>query len=417
MCNGIKLSLLAIAMAIMAMVVIPANAKEPVRIGVLAPAAVINGRAIFQAATMAAAEINSNGGIKGRQIKLYKLDTKGSATNSVRAFQRLVQQDHVIAVVGTYISEVALATEPWAARLKEPYIITGAAATKITERIDNNYERYKYVFRVNLNSAGYAKLICAQSHDVLVKQLGYDTAVLMSENFAWTKPFDKKAKKCLPKAGLELLDVIKIAPGTTSYTPIYHRIVELNPDVIIGVLAHLGLKPTVQWHKNRIPVLLAGWSSQAGTSSFWAASNGAAQGEITGAFGAPGAALTKKSIPFFKNYTKRFGVSPAYAAYTTYDAMYVLKEAIERADSTDAEALVKSLEKTDYLGTIGRIVFRPKDVKYTHDPKVGGQYITGVMVQWQNGEQVVLWPNDAATGHIIFPDFVPAPPGFEKSSE
>ena len=54
-------------------------------------------------------------------------------------------------------------------------------------------------------------------------------------------------------------------------------------------------------------------------------------------------------------YTKRFGEPPPYTGFTTYDAVNVVAEAIKRAGSTDPDKLVEALEKTDYVGTIGRV--------------------------------------------------------------
>ncbi|HYW76821.1 MAG TPA: ABC transporter substrate-binding protein [Gammaproteobacteria bacterium] len=383
-----------------------ARAAEPVRIGVIAPTSAIDGRSIMQGAEMAADEINAAGGVDGRPIKLYKYDDHASAADGVRAFQRATKQNHAVAVIGNFTSEVALATEPWAARLKEPYIVTGASTTKINERIRNDYAHYKYVFRDTLNSVVVGKIVCGYAKDILVKDLGYKTAAIMSENADWTKPLDKEYQKCLPKAGLKVVDHIRFDPNTNDFSPIFSRIERAKPDVIITGIAHVGVKPTVQWHQNQIPMMFAGWSSQAGASSFWKSTNGAAEDTITGNVASGGAALTPKTIPFIKKYEKRFGESPAYNAYSTYDALYILKNAIERAHSTKPDALVKALEKTDYVGVQGREQFYARHARFAHGLRYGPGYLTGVAIQWQAGKQVVIWPKKAANGQVQVPDFV-----------
>jgi branched-chain amino acid transport system substrate-binding protein len=110
------------ALAAAALLAMPAGAAEPIRIGVIAEAASIAGAAIPNAAKLAAAEINAAGGVDGRMIEIVDYDNKSSAADSVRAFQRAVQQDHVAGVIASYISEVVLALEPWAGRLKTPMI-------------------------------------------------------------------------------------------------------------------------------------------------------------------------------------------------------------------------------------------------------------------------------------------------------
>src|ERR1700744_5474838 len=96
----------------------PALAADPIKIAVIAEAQAIAGASIPQAAQLAADEINAKGGVDGRQIQIISYDNKSSATDSVRAFQRAVSDDKVNAVIASYISEVVLALEPWAARLK-----------------------------------------------------------------------------------------------------------------------------------------------------------------------------------------------------------------------------------------------------------------------------------------------------------
>jgi branched-chain amino acid transport system substrate-binding protein len=86
--------------------------------------------------------------------------------------------------------------------------------------------------------------------------------------------------------------------------------------------------------------------------------------------------------------------------------VYYITEAVKRAGSTDSDKLVDAMEKTDYVGTIGRIQFLPKGDPHVHGLKTGKGFITGLMLQWQDGKQVNLWPKDLATGELKFPDFV-----------
>jgi len=384
----------------------PAQAAQPIKIGVLAPASAINGKAIFQGAELAADQINANGGINGRQIKLITYDNHASASDAVRAFQRAARQDHVVAVTGSFISEVALAVEPWAARLKTPFVVTGAASTEITKKIHDHYNQYKYVFHDWLNSFQIGESVCDFSKDILVGQLHYQSAAIMSENAAWTKPLDAAYEQCLPKAGLKVVAKQVFSPDTNDFSPIFSKIKAANPDVIVTGIAHVGVKPTVQWHSQQVPLLMTGVSAQAGASTFWDATNGATEGVVTESAGAPGGKVTAKSVPFQDAYRKKFGGEPAYDAYSTYDSIYFLKNAIERAGSTNGAKLVSALEKTDYTGTWGTVKFHGKDSKFTHGLVYGSGGVRGVMLQWQKGKQVTIWPQGAATGQITIPDFV-----------
>ena len=386
-----------------------ARAEEPIRIGVIGEESAVAGASLTKAAQMAADDINAQGGVNGRKVEVITYDDHSSAADGVRAFQRAVNQDHVIAVIASYISEVVLAIEPWSARLHMPFITPGAASNEISRQVAKDYDHFKYTFHGWLTSAFIAQSICDAEHDILVEPLHMKTAVVMSEDAAWTTPLDARYLECLPKAGLQVLDHIRFNPDTTDFTPIFRQIEEKHPDVIITGISHVGVQPTVQWHDQQVPIPMAGQSSQATTSTFWKDTNGAANGVITASAATPGVALTPLTIPFSEAYRKRFGDSPSYTGYTSYDMVHIIAEAVQRAGSTDADKLVEALEKTDHLGTVGREQFYGRDNPFTHALKYGQGLVTGVTFQWQDGKQVTLWPADKANGKVKFPSFIKLP--------
>ncbi len=386
-----------------------ATAAGPIKIGVIGEASAVAGASIIKAALMAADDINAHGGVNGRKIQIITYDDHSSAADAVRAFQRAVNQDHVVAVEASYISEVMLALEPWSARLHMPLISPGAASTDISKHVHDDYDHYKYAFDGWLNSAFIAQAACDFEHDTLVKDFHMKTTVIMSEDAAWTTPLDARFLECLPKAGLKVLDHIRFNPDTTDFTPIYNKIEGEHPDVITAGISHVGVQPTVQWHDQQVPIAMAGQSSQATTSSFWKDTNGAAEGVITETAAGPGVALTPNTIAFVNDYTKRFGVSPSYCGFSTYDEIHVIANAIKAAGSTNPDKMVAAIEKTNYVGVLGRIEFYGRDNIYTHSLKYGPGLVTGSDIQWQNGKQVTVWPRDAAQGKIIFPAFVKLP--------
>jgi branched-chain amino acid transport system substrate-binding protein len=381
-----------------------APAAEPIKIGVIGEESSVAGASITKAAQMAQDDINAHGGVLGRQIQVVIYDDHSSAADAVRAFQRAVSEDKVSAVVASYISEVALAIEPWAARLHTPWITPGAASTDISKAVHENYATNKYTFHGWLTSAFIAQSICDFEHDMLVtSSYKVKSTVVMSEDAAWTKPLDERFLECLPKAGVKVLDHIRFNPDTTDFTPIFNKIEGEHPDVITTGISHVGVQPTVQWHDQRVPIAMVGQSSQATTSTFWKDTNGAAEGVITASAAAPGVALTPTTISFTNAYEKRFGSSPSYDGYTTYDEIHIIANAIKAAGGTDPDKMVDAMEKTHYTGTVGTIEFYGKDDLYTHAIKYGPGLVTGVVLQWQSGKQVTVWPRDKANGKIGFP--------------
>jgi branched-chain amino acid transport system substrate-binding protein len=387
----------------------PGRAADPIKVGVIVEQAAIAGGAISNAAQIAAEEINAAGGIDGRKLELVIYDDHSSATDAVRAFQRLASEDHVVAVLGTYISEVALALEPWAARLHMPFITTGAASNEISKHVHDDYARNKYTFHGWLTSAFVGQSVCDSTKDLLLPIYPIKTAVIFSEDAAWTTPLDARYLECLPQIGIKVLDHIRFSPDTTDFTPISNKIEGEKPDVIVTGISHVGVQPTVQWHEQQVPLAMIGQASQATSGTFWNDTNGAASGVITQSAAAPGVALTKTTIPFTEAYTKRFGIPPAYSGYTTEDAMHFLAVAIHNAGSTDPDKLVDALEKTDYVGTIGRDQFYGKDDPFTHAIKYGTEYVSGVALQWQDGAQKTIWPEKFANAKPVFPAYVKLP--------
>jgi branched-chain amino acid transport system substrate-binding protein len=383
-----------------------AQSNAPIKIGVIAEAQAVAGSSIPQAARLAADEINANGGVNGRKIEIITYDNHSSAAESVRAFQRAATEDHVNAVIASYISEVVLALEPWTGRLKTVMVTPGAASDVITQNIAKNYNNLKYTFHGYLTSTSIADSVCASAKDLLVGQLHMKSAVVMSEDAAWTTPLDEEYLKCLPNIGLKVLDHIRVSPDTTDFTPIFNKIEGEKPDVMITGISHVGVQPTAQWKQQEVPIPMYGVSSQATNSSFWNDTNGATEGVLYQAVSGPGVAVTPKTLPFVAAFSKRFGNNPSYCGYTAYDEVYYIADAIERADSTDPDKLVDALEKTDYVGTIGRIQFNGKESPNPHALKIGSSTFDGLMLQWQDGKQVNLWPADVANGKLKFPKFI-----------
>jgi len=285
-------------------------------------------------------------------------------------------------------------------------ITPGAASDVITANIAKDYERNKYSFHGYLTSSAQALLVCDAAKNMLVDGLKMKTAVIMSEDAAWTTPLDAGYAECLPKIGLKVLDHIRFSPDTTDFTPIFNKIEGEKPDVIITGISHVGTQPTVQWKSQEVPIPMFGISSQATNSTFWKDTNGATDGVLYFGVSGPDVATTPKTLPFVEAFMKKFGNAPSYCGYTAYDDVYIIAEAIHRAGSTDSDKLVAAMEKTDYVGTIGRVEFLPNGDPHVHGLKTGAGFITGLFLQWQNGVQINIWPADLAKGKLTFPSFV-----------
>ncbi len=404
------MSVLRLLPALAAIAALPAVAlaADPIKIGVIAENSAISGIAIPNAVQIAVDEINAKGGVDGRMLEMVAYDDHNSAADAVRAMQRLATQDKVSAVIATYTSEVALALEPWSGRLKMPTITPGAASDDISKRVHADYDHLKYFFQGYLGSSFLSDATCDASKDLLVdSKYHMKSAVIMSEDAAWTGPLDAEYEKCLPTVGLKVLDHIRFSPDTTDFTPIYNGIEAKKPDVIVTGISHVGVQPTVQWANQQVPIPQMGISSQATSSTFWKDTNGATEGIMLQLIAVDSVASTPKTVPFAQAYVKKYGITPAYTGYTSYDQVYYIADAIHRAGGTDPDKMVDALEKTDWVGTVGRVTFFGKDDPATHGMRYGKDYVSGLFVQWQDGKQVPIWPSSVASGNTLrFPQFI-----------
>ena len=386
-----------------------ADDSGPIKIGVVSEFSAVVGEPIARGAQLAADEVNAKGGINGRKVEIVAYDDHASAADAVRAFQRLAQQDHVAAVVTTFISEVALAVEPWAARLHMPTATPGAASNLITKQVHDKYDQFKYMFEVALNSPLLAKAVCDSSHDTLVEGLHMKTAAIVREDADWTKPLAEGLEQCLPQSGLKIVDQIAFNPDTTDFTPIFNGVEAKHPDVMIMGIAHVGVQPTVQWHSQQVPIPMAGISAQASNDTFWKSTNGATEGVITQTQAGPGIALSPVTLAVQKAYEDKYHNFPAWTGFSAYDATMAFLQAIKRAGSTDPDKIVAEMEKTNMDGALGHIGFYGRDSEYTHGLRYGPDWVTGIFIQWQNGKQVCVWPTKECPNKLVFPSFVKLP--------
>jgi branched-chain amino acid transport system substrate-binding protein len=89
---------------------------------------------------------------------------------------------------------------------------------------------------------------------------------------------------------------------------------------------------------------------------------------------------------------------------SAYEGLYVLKDAIERAGSTETEALIPALEKTNLPAVRGTIRFdQNHQIVYGYDPKTS---VLGNWVQWQDGKRVTIHPQAASMGSIKMPPWL-----------
>jgi branched-chain amino acid transport system substrate-binding protein len=378
-----------------------APAGDPIRIGVLGPLTDFTGRDILRAAQIAAEEINNEGGILGRPVRLFSGDSEGVPEKAIHAFQQLVARDRVHVVVGGFRSGAVLALVPYVARLRIPFIITGAASPDIMKPVAENYASYKYLFRAWVNSERQALSLALVCRDILRAQAGFTRFAIDAENFKWARDYAGVLKVKLREYNLDLVYETYHDPAITDFTPIFRAAEAARAQVLLEIISNAaGYVIVKQWRDQRVPLALAGNNNPSYlVSSFWKDTEGACMYELSAYTKAP---LSPKSIPFWDKFERRFGETPFYTGTGAYDAVYLVKMAAEAARSIEREAFVAALAKVDYQGVIGRIRFDE-----AHEAITGPEDVPVSYGQWLGPKhKVPMWPQKFARGRYQVPPWM-----------
>lgn len=377
-----------------------AIAGDTIKIGVIAPFKAPSGESLLNAAKLAAEDINAQGGIMGKKIELIFGNTEYKPEKGAMAYNKLVLQDKCGLVIGTCSSGVAKAVMDQMARYKTLFIPTGAASEALSDLYNSNREKYKYWFRVMHLSGELSRLSLDFIYGLPVKKMGAKRIAIMAENALWTRSMVKEAGEFFKEKGVEVVYSEFFDTETKDFTPIFTKIINSKADFIYEISAHVdGAIYIKQWYDLKGP-MIGGVSGTGASDRYWKDCGGKAVGETLLAYVGPfPVAITPKTIPFHDRYVAKFKETGGYVSGYTYDAFFIYKAAVEKAKTTDSDALVPILEKTDYVGVAGRWVFTD-----LHNGKYGKGYRQLVMVQWrEDGSRKVVWPENLATGEFLLP--------------
>lgn len=370
---------------------------DTIRIGSLGPVQLSVGIGIHNAMRMAVEEINEAGGIHGKKIELFIGDTEGKPEPGISALKKLVLNDKVDVLIGSYSTGVCLALQPYLAKYKVPFITTGAASKTLTDNVAKNYEKYKYFFRFMINSNRQEVLAAKFLKEFVHGKLGYTKFAILSENAKWLHEYTPQLKKDLEAAGLEVVFYEMFDTDVKDFSPTFASIKAKGAQWIAELTSHAASVPLVKAWQDNQPAPMGLVDVKSMDSKFWEMTDGKALGHITYNF-LVRAPLTDKTIPMWDKYVKKFGTKPVYTTGFTYDTAYMVAQVIGQKKSLKAEDIIKGLEDITYKGVMGNQISFDKK---THDTLEGIQLL---FVQWQAGaKQEVIYPDSAKTAEYVPP--------------
>jgi branched-chain amino acid transport system substrate-binding protein len=395
------------ALCLVPVTALPVWAADVIKVGVIGPMNFVQGQGHWNGATMAAEEINAEGGVqvggKKMLVELVKADSNEfiSLTDATNAMERLVTQNKVDFVVGGFRTEAVMAMQDIAGEYKKIFIGVGAAHNELCERVAKNYDMYKYWFRgspfnssflvracfIHLGTVGATLKMALNIPQVKVAFVG--------EKAMWVEPMIKVIEDTVPKMGMELVGIWRPSDKATDVTAELSAVQRSGAHVIFTMFsASVGITFARQAGELKIPAMQVGINVEAQKDGFWQATQGMGNYVVTLNTYARNVEQNELTKPFVDTYLKRFGETPTYTADTYAAIKYTLTPAIEKTGTLDADKLVAFIENDVHKSPTGTVAYlKDAEGRPLHELRWGPGYVTGLGVQWQDGELKGFWPN------------------------
>jgi branched-chain amino acid transport system substrate-binding protein len=316
-----------------------------------------SGEAITRGLTIAIDELNAKGGIIGRKVVLIRRDDESSPPKGVGAARELISNEKVTALFGGIDTPVSLAIVPIVNQAKVPFMGVWAAGTNITK----NGANPNYVFRVSAQD----DLVDVALLRYASRKFGAKKPGLVLINNPWGESNERGLKAAAAAANLSIAGIEKIEQSDVDVSPQLTRLRNAGADSLILVA---NAAPGAQMMKARERM---GWKVP--VISHWGISGGRFD-ELVGP--TAGDAHFVQTYSFFgklndsgkrlmSEMASKYGVKgPAdvlapVGTANAYDAMHLLARAIEKAKSTDGDAIRKAMYEIDQYDGLIKTYKRP----------------------------------------------------------
>jgi branched-chain amino acid transport system substrate-binding protein len=334
----VGLSILAISMA--------ASAADTITIGVpigLSGANSVVAPSVVQSAQLAVEEINAAGGILGKKVALEVADDASGAAGAQKAFDSLIFQKKVNALISMETSAARNAGLPIVSRGKVPYIYTSLYEGR-------SCNRNLFV------DAWVPDQQVGPIIDHFMKQYKAKTFFLVGSDYAFGRGMLAFTKSYIEKKGGKVVGDEYLPMDGSDWTPILSKLQSSKADAVITSTA--GGAPNVTLTKQMraagIKIPYANLSVDEGTAKSMGA-------DAEGIFIA-GSYMSNLDTPankkFIASMQKKFGAelkTPNDMSVPEYEAIYLYKAAIEKAGSVDTDKVIKALPLVSFDGPRGKI--------------------------------------------------------------
>lgn len=372
---------------------------EPIKLGGVWPLADITGDQGSKAAQLAVEEINAAGGVLGRPLELVVIDSELKPAKGASALERLATVEKVDIFIGGMSSGVHLGQIPTLKKYKKVTMWTGAASHKAEEAVGSDADWYFHLHPWDYTQ-GESYVDGWEDISEKYKDIVIENWFLAYEEGAFGTASYQASEELYSDFGNITGESFKSAAlGGGDYSAVLEHAKEANPDVFIWAGYDADALPMLEQSKAigfAPPIYLGappGWPQGFGKSPL-------AEAVMLYGMWAPAMnEVNEVSKHFYNAYIEKYDNEPAtYFAPLSYSAVYVLKEGIERAGTLEKAQLIDALENTSYESPLGETIqFSPSNI--IQHQGIRGQKI----LQWQDGEQEIIWPFKYQTAEPIYP--------------
>ena len=323
-----------------------AVAADPIKIGVavgLSGANSVVAPAVVQSSQLAVDEINAAGGILGRRIQLEIVDDASGAVGAQKAYDTLVFQKNVDAIISMETSAARNAALPAITRGHKPLIYTSFYEGR-------SCNSWMYV------NGWVPEQQVAPVVDYFQKTQGAKTFYLVGNDYAFGRGMLEFTKKYIEQHGGKVVGEEYLPIDGTDWTPILSKIRSAHPDALISATA--GGAPNVALAKQ---LKGSGMTLPYGNLAIDEAT-ARSMGDVATGIYMSGSYFTSISTPenakFLAAMQKRFGPdlkTPNELSEPQYEAFFLYKAAVEKAGSSDASKVIKALGEVSFDGPRGPV--------------------------------------------------------------
>ncbi len=335
--------------------------------------------------------------LDGAKIEIVYADTRGDPKNGLAEAERLITQEKVVALIGSYQSAVTKTASQAAERLKVPFVCSDSSSPTLTER------GFKYFFRVSPHDGTMARNQFEFLKDLEKKKgVKVNTVALIYENTEFGANVGKEERKYAEESGYKVAADIAYPANSSDVTSEVGQLISAKPDVVMhaAYITDAILFTRTFKEMNLVP---KGFLTMTGYVESDYLPTVKADGNYFLVRSTFALELAKKKPmvgQVAELYKQKYGIDMGENTARSFSAPFVVADAINRAGSTDPEAVEKALEETDIPGD--QIINPWKGIKF--DPKTHQNiYASAMIVQIQDQQYYTVWPWDAASHEVIWP--------------